>query len=92
MEKTVIYVQYNIVFISPLQIQFSPLRQYAYVPAPKSQKIEGMSISRKWLHPVKGCGPLTDRCLPNRYGCVNWAEGEVHRAGRCPTASRQSSQ
>lgn len=47
MEKTVIYVQYNIVFISPLQIQFSPLRQYAYVPAPKSQKIEGMSISRK---------------------------------------------
>lgn len=28
-------------YISPLQIEFSPLRQYAYVPAPNSKKIEG---------------------------------------------------
>lgn len=41
-EKTMML--YNNMYISLLQIQFSPLRLYAYAPATKSQKIEGKSI------------------------------------------------
>lgn len=32
-----------LLYIFLLQIQFSPLRQYAYVPGSNSQKIEGKS-------------------------------------------------
>ncbi len=38
-------IQHKNMYISLLQIQFSPLRQYAYVPVPNSQKIEGKSLS-----------------------------------------------
>lgn len=82
------------------QIEFSPLRQYTYVPAPNSQKIEGKNFSllksevTSWVirggDLVKVCSPLTDRCPLCRCVWVNGAEGEVDRAGWCATSPRQS--
>lgn len=91
---------YTNMTICLLQIEFSPLRQYTYVPVTKSQKIEGKYCCRlksevtSWLTTngdlVRVCSIVTDMCSPHRCVWFNGAEAETDRPGWCPTSPRQS--
>ena len=79
-------------YISLLQVQFSPLSQYAYVPVPRSHQIEGKPPSVMNDYSRLKVWPADWQPLLHRRVSVNGAEGEDDRAGRCATSTRESSQ
>lgn len=91
-QTMMIYTVYNDMYISLLQIQFNPLHQYAYVPVPRSHKIEGKSLSVMNDYRRLKVWPADWQLLLHRRVSVNGAEGEDDRAGRCATSTRESSQ